>query len=547
MELYFLTLGVYSRNITAPVFCHHKGTAFQLDTVKTNHEMQAVHTEMGTSIFTFTLAAKIIQTAISLVKLLMPKRLWYWKDILTDFLGKAARTVLWICWSMIGHLVLMDNSTSIRYYRKGLNGSHVQPQILEEDEVVKDLDAALMLMQLHSIENLTLKSSCDSQSSMKKKLTVEAILPSCTNPVILSMVYLPSEDDDTSEEPDLHELEIENDMWENKEEPCSTEKMAMDCKWPDDHFWDSALEISKESDDLCTSFFRNEDPYNPLCFSMPTRSPNKEPPVTEVLLSCNNSVALCQPGLPSEKGFASSHLEDPNVNTLKTTDKGMLEDENSENMSTDGGMQNPWAPESKSDTNESDWLDEDSWDSDSEIDNSKENEDLWASFCLNDDPYNPLCFAMPTTSPITTHAPDRRKAITELKASEMKESVKYSVLRGELDADNEVKKKYQIKRFCVDQSSHSPVLLTKPNASESSGDRETGHFKRVRFSPTVTVHPMVVWSYAYRKARKGPWEEYARDHYRFQRRIADAQTAIGFCLEPQHREKIWALQERNME
>lgn len=62
----------------------------------------------------------------------------------------------------------------------------------------------------------------------------------------------------------------------------------------------------------------------------------------------------------------------------------------------------------------------------------------------------------------------------------------------------------------------------------------------MRFSSNVTVHRIVTWSYAYRMARKGPWEECARDRSRFQKRIAETEAAIGFCLQPDHREKIRA-------
>ena len=43
--------------------------------------------------------------------------------------------------------------------------------------------------------------------------------------------------------------------------------------------------------------------------------------------------------------------------------------------------------------------------------------------------------------------------------------------------------------------------------------------KKVTFSDKITIHNMVYWSFAYRNARKGKWEENARDRERFSRRI----------------------------
>ena len=53
---------------------------------------------------------------------------------------------------------------------------------------------------------------------------------------------------------------------------------------------------------------------------------------------------------------------------------------------------------------------------------------------------------------------------------------------------------------------------------------------KVQFSPKVKVHPMVVWSFAYKAARKGPWEQCARDRERFKKRIADVEEKIIHVL-----------------
>lgn len=39
--------------------------------------------------------------------------------------------------------------------------------------------------------------------------------------------------------------------------------------------------------------------------------------------------------------------------------------------------------------------------------------------------------------------------------------------------------------------------------------------KRVRFQEKLTVHLMCTWTYAYKNARQGEWEQAARDRERF--------------------------------
>ncbi|KAK3576142.1 hypothetical protein CHS0354_016299 [Potamilus streckersoni] len=55
----------------------------------------------------------------------------------------------------------------------------------------------------------------------------------------------------------------------------------------------------------------------------------------------------------------------------------------------------------------------------------------------------------------------------------------------------------------------------------------------------VTLHPMIAWSYAYATARKGPWEEYARDRNRFQRRIQETECILAPILKHDHRSTIY--------
>lgn len=43
--------------------------------------------------------------------------------------------------------------------------------------------------------------------------------------------------------------------------------------------------------------------------------------------------------------------------------------------------------------------------------------------------------------------------------------------------------------------------------------------KRVHFSPNNAIHQMYVWNFAHKQARMDIWQQIARDHARFEKRI----------------------------
>ena len=66
--------------------------------------------------------------------------------------------------------------------------------------------------------------------------------------------------------------------------------------------------------------------------------------------------------------------------------------------------------------------------------------------------------------------------------------------------------------------------------------------KKVRFASQENlceIHPMIQWSYAYQRARKGPWEQYALDRVRFQSRVSRTQSILDPILDPSHRSRIY--------
>uniref|UniRef100_A0A1B6IL55 Uncharacterized protein n=1 Tax=Homalodisca liturata TaxID=320908 RepID=A0A1B6IL55_9HEMI len=68
--------------------------------------------------------------------------------------------------------------------------------------------------------------------------------------------------------------------------------------------------------------------------------------------------------------------------------------------------------------------------------------------------------------------------------------------------------------------------------------------KKVRFAEgkdLAQIHPMVTWDFAYRSARKGPWETLALDSERFKCRVARTEKILAPVLDPEHRATVYRL------
>ncbi|XP_021053913.1 protein phosphatase 1 regulatory subunit 15B [Mus pahari] len=162
---------------------------------------------------------------------------------------------------------------------------------------------------------------------------------------------------------------------------------------------------------------------------------------------------------------------------------------------------------------------EDDWESSAD---EAENLKLWNSFCNSEDPYNLLNFKAPFQT-----SGKNWKGCQDSKASS--------------DAT-------------VAFSGHHTLLSCKAQLLESQEDNCPGcglgealagkrytHIKRkkVTFLEEVTEYYI-----SGDEDRKGPWEEFARDGCRFQKRIQETEVAIGYCLAFEHRERVFSrLQE----
>lgn len=59
------------------------------------------------------------------------------------------------------------------------------------------------------------------------------------------------------------------------------------------------------------------------------------------------------------------------------------------------------------------------------------------------------------------------------------------------------------------------------------------------FNLQPKIYQLHVWNHAYREARKGKWDQAARDRDRFHRKIEELKDIISPILTLYHREKIF--------
>ncbi|XP_026864620.2 protein phosphatase 1 regulatory subunit 15B [Electrophorus electricus] len=174
-----------------------------------------------------------------------------------------------------------------------------------------------------------------------------------------------------------------------------------------------------------------------------------------------------------------------------------------------------------------------------------EEEALWKSLSLDDDPYHPLNFRAPLHSLAVngTHGhadePDCHKQSKITRDSTVARGTKPPLL-------SRVVVSHQCPQLSAEKPSKVPWKRPINKIDEANSKKETASVKKVRFSPVVQVHKMWAWSYALQASRKGPWEEYARDRDRFQRRIMEAEQAIGYCFNLSHRKNVSAYQQRTL-
>jgi len=63
--------------------------------------------------------------------------------------------------------------------------------------------------------------------------------------------------------------------------------------------------------------------------------------------------------------------------------------------------------------------------------------------------------------------------------------------------------------------------------------------QKVTFDSRLTIYIQYVWQFAYQQARKSEWQQYARDHDRFARRILESELVVNTIINSQHCERVF--------
>ncbi|XP_023664737.2 uncharacterized protein [Paramormyrops kingsleyae] len=257
--------------------------------------------------------------------------------------------------------------------------------------------------------------------------------------------------------------------------------------------WDSSCESAAEEDEdsqkIWDSFSHPEDPYNPLHFTACASSSRR---------ACSGGVSHGE-----ETPSVAAHEDD--------------DDDELDGLGQDDRLEG----------------------SESDEAHCSEEDELWNSFSQGDDPYHPLHFrACLRSSPPAQGMANLDPQLTD-KTTQPDGSQK--ACRSKPCLPNR-----HFKHYCSQRSWDSPKTVPWTKRRLGGGvpvepqKKDKPQIKKVRFSPVVHVHIMRAWSSALQASRKGQWEEMARDRDRFQRRIAEVDQAIGYCLSPSHREQILA-------
>ncbi|XP_024075026.2 protein phosphatase 1 regulatory subunit 15A [Terrapene carolina triunguis] len=173
-------------------------------------------------------------------------------------------------------------------------------------------------------------------------------------------------------------------------------------------------------------------------------------------------------------------------------------------------------------------LEDDAW--------REENEALWGALCRGQDPFNPLRLARAPLGPTPPRRKDQEFRVSFYLCGSDSEAEKVGDPWKPPEKPWPMRRSVPGRPHCCELGSRGARDPVKAETSDSEGNRTA---KKVRFSPVVTVHPLLVWPFASWAARRGPWEELARDRSRFRRRIEQLGAILGPCLEPGHRARAW--------
>ncbi|XP_029791403.1 protein phosphatase 1 regulatory subunit 15B [Suricata suricatta] len=154
------------------------------------------------------------------------------------------------------------------------------------------------------------------------------------------------------------------------------------------------------------------------------------------------------------------------------------------------------------------WEEED-WESSAD---EEENLKLWNSFCNSDDPYNLLNFK----APFQTSG---------------------KIWKGYCGLERPCEPTVAISECHTLLSCE--VHLLGGQETEGADLVQDGVHRRIKRKKVTFLEEVTEYYISGDEDRKGPWEEFARDGCRFQKRIQETEDAIGYCLTVEHRARMF--------
>uniref|UniRef100_A0A668RR72 Protein phosphatase 1 regulatory subunit 15A/B C-terminal domain-containing protein n=1 Tax=Oreochromis aureus TaxID=47969 RepID=A0A668RR72_OREAU len=215
------------------------------------------------------------------------------------------------------------------------------------------------------------------------------------------------------------------------------------------------------------------------------------------------------------------------------------------------------ADEGSSEMSDSTDDDDDDGDEDDDSEAELEAERLWRSLCHSEDPYDPRNFTARlhtgvTTSraiPVSTSPSSAQSSPSSSPPSSMDT---WDDSASASEADEESLRLWD--SFSSSSDPFNPLNFQAPIRTRESATARAGKtsaYRRFRQEspPNSASCEFVCFLERHdekldlcgeeEEDRRGPWEELARDRCRFLRRCQEVEESIAYCLQPQHRRRVY--------